>query len=71
MIYWILFVLYIFIGLAFGTGLLIVTEDNNSVVMFTLAIFGWPALLLYLVAALFVYVGVHIGLILLKVFNKE
>nr|DAE64279.1 MAG TPA: hypothetical protein [Caudoviricetes sp.]DAQ31749.1 MAG TPA: hypothetical protein [Caudoviricetes sp.] len=70
MIHWILFTLYIFIGLAFGSGLLIITKNDN-VIIFTLAIFGWPALLLYLVAALFVYVGVHIGLILLKVFNKE
>lgn len=70
MIHWILFTLYIFIGLAFGSGLLIITKNYN-VIIFTLAIFGWLALLLYLVAALFVYVGVHIGLILLKVFNKE
>lgn len=70
MIHWILFTLYIFIGLAFGSGLLIITKNDN-VIIFTLAIFGWPVLLLYLVAALFVYVGVHIGLILLKVFNKE
>lgn len=70
MIHWILFTLYIFIGLAFGSGLLIITKNDNAII-FTLAIFGWPALFLYLVAALFVYVGVHIGLILLKVFNKE
>ena len=71
MIYWILFVLYIFIGLAFGTGLLIVTENDNGVIMFILAIYGWPALFLYLVAILFMYAGFHIGLILLKDFNKE